>query len=374
MSPLLLPYRILITSSTSVVQLEHSTHRPRSKPGQNWTRFVLISDTHTSTFSVPDGDVLVHSGDLTNRGTLQEFETTMEWLLCAATPGQDVRTGMRSCVSFLTCGKLMCSVIAGNHDYALDEPWYMDNWRKLYTPSGFYEEPAPESTTSIRELFTGRRARDAGIVYLENEEYKFRVREGGKEWSVFGSPVNISSGSCQWGFGYKPADGEAVVAQYPKTDILITHGPPHNVLDATNRKECAGCPALASRVQELRPRLHVFGHIHESRGAYVHLWDGDSGLPDVQNDAQVQSDVDAKSKGASLLGRNKSTASSNLLGKLWPFRRNLEEVVEDESREQTLFVNAANSPGGPRPGKDDLDMRVKVGRDGFQPIIVDLKE
>ncbi|KAJ6469427.1 Metallo-dependent phosphatase-like protein [Mycena sanguinolenta] len=297
MPPHLLPHRTLITSSTSVVQLEHSAHGSRSKPGENWTRFVLISDTHTSIFSVPDGDVLVHSGDLTNRGTLQEFEITMEWLYALPHPVK--------------------IVVAGNHDYALDGGWYMNNWRKLYTPGGFYEEPEPESTAAIRELFVGQRARDAGIVYLENEEHKFRAREGGKEWSIFGSPCTPVTG--QWGFGYKPADGKAVVANYPKTDILITHGPPHNILDATNRKEYAGCPALASRVRELRPRLHVFGHIHESRGAYVHIWDEDYGLPNVQNDAQVQLDVDAKSKRASFLGRNKSTASSNLLGKLWPF-------------------------------------------------------
>ena len=31
-------------------------------------------------FHVPDGDVLLHSGDLTETGTEEEFKTTMEWL------------------------------------------------------------------------------------------------------------------------------------------------------------------------------------------------------------------------------------------------------------------------------------------------------
>lgn len=45
-----------------------------------WTRFVCISDTHARRFPVPPGDVLLHSGDLTNTGKVKEFRTTMEWL------------------------------------------------------------------------------------------------------------------------------------------------------------------------------------------------------------------------------------------------------------------------------------------------------
>lgn len=30
-----------------------------------YTRFVLVSDTHTRTFPVPPGDILLHAGDLT---------------------------------------------------------------------------------------------------------------------------------------------------------------------------------------------------------------------------------------------------------------------------------------------------------------------
>ncbi|KAJ7089217.1 hypothetical protein B0H15DRAFT_279689 [Mycena belliarum] len=70
------------------------------------------------------------------------------------------------------------------------------------------------------------------------------------------------------------------------TDILLTHGPPHGVLDRTTKATLAGCPALAARLAALRPRLHVFGHIHEARGAYVHLWER-AARPSAQNAAQV---------------------------------------------------------------------------------------
>jgi hypothetical protein len=46
-----------------------------------------------------------------------------------------------------------------------------------------------QSAQSIRELLLGPRAVEANIFYLQNEEHKFTVREGGKEWSVYGSPV-----------------------------------------------------------------------------------------------------------------------------------------------------------------------------------------
>lgn len=53
----------------------------RSHPGWEWTRFVCISDTHSrEPTSLPDGDVLIHAGDLTAWGTPKEMYTTIDWL------------------------------------------------------------------------------------------------------------------------------------------------------------------------------------------------------------------------------------------------------------------------------------------------------
>ena len=54
------------------------------------------------------------------------------------------------------------------------------------------------------------------------------------------------------------------------TDVLVTHGPPLGVLDTTLRGEPVGCAALRGRVAQLRPRLHLFGHIHEAYGVVDH--------------------------------------------------------------------------------------------------------
>ena len=52
------------------------------------TRFVCVSDTHNASpadgaFKLPDGDVLVHAGDLTNQGTYAEIRKTLDWIEAA---------------------------------------------------------------------------------------------------------------------------------------------------------------------------------------------------------------------------------------------------------------------------------------------------
>jgi hypothetical protein len=43
------------------------------------------------------------------------------------------------------------------------------------------------------ELMKGPAAIDAGIAYLDCEEYRFSVKNGGRTWSVYGSPVSRST-------------------------------------------------------------------------------------------------------------------------------------------------------------------------------------
>jgi Icc-related predicted phosphoesterase len=50
------------------------------------------------------------------------------------------------------------------------------------------------------------------------------------------------------------------------TDVLITHGPPYGFLDSILNEQHAGCQDLLRKVLTLQPRVHVFGHIHESYG------------------------------------------------------------------------------------------------------------
>lgn len=50
-------------------------------PGAEWTRLVCLSDTHSRThWDVPPGDVLIHAGDLTRRGWLEQLKDTLKWI------------------------------------------------------------------------------------------------------------------------------------------------------------------------------------------------------------------------------------------------------------------------------------------------------
>jgi predicted phosphohydrolase len=50
--------------------------------------------------------------------------------------------------------------------------------------------------------------------------------------------------------------------------VVMTHGPPYGVGDRTPRDTHAGSRALLRRLQDVQPRLAVFGHIHAGRGLY----------------------------------------------------------------------------------------------------------
>lgn len=53
-------------------------------------------------------------------------------------------------------------------------------------------------------------------------------------------------------------------------EVLITHGPPQGILDEVARGQAVGCRWLKERIDKLEKlKLHVFGHIHESRGMRI---------------------------------------------------------------------------------------------------------
>lgn len=56
------------------------------------------------------------------------------------------------------------------------------------------------------------------------------------------------------------------------TDILVTHSPPAGILDATYRKYRVGSKSLRCEMLRIKPKLHVFGHIHEGYGEDAEEW------------------------------------------------------------------------------------------------------
>ena len=212
-----------------------------SRRENNTTRIVLMSDTHGRHRQVPlpkSADVLIHAGDLTQRGeagTLQDLANYLADL-------QQQRQGTPRFQRVI--------LIAGNHDVTLQPSFYQRQQR--------YARVRPmDCEKAVQAL-------KASCTYLEDKSCSLWPNSCGLR--VYGSPWSPEFG--EWAFTKPLGEMEPLWQAIPDdTDILITHGPPYKRGDQVHRHEHVGCPALLDHVQRrVKPRLHVFGHIHEERG------------------------------------------------------------------------------------------------------------
>ncbi len=181
-------------------------------------KIICISDTHGEheLVRLPEGDVLVHAGDITAHGSRADFVAFVEWF--SAQPHKH---------------KIF---IGGNHDTFL--------------------ENEPDEVISLSKA--------CGVHYLNDSGVDI---EGTKFW---GSP--ITPRFHDWSFMRDEAEIDQHWSLIPDdTNILITHGPVWGILDEVERSEIetehTGCKSLAIRVESIAPAYHVFGHIHEQFGS-----------------------------------------------------------------------------------------------------------
>lgn len=178
------------------------------------TRIVAISDTHGlhRELVLPQGDVLIHAGDITNIGELPVLQDFNDWL--KVQPFKE---------------KI---VIAGNHDRCFESPTKRLAARKILNEA----------------------------IYLENSGCQV---EGLTFW---GSPM--TSTMPFWAFAYtNESERIPVWDKMPADlDVLITHTPPRNILDYTISNEHVGDGLLNSYIAKNKPKYNIFGHIHESYG------------------------------------------------------------------------------------------------------------
>ena len=203
------------------------------RPGS--VRFVCISDTHSKNpyDAIPDGDVLLHCGDFSQTGTLEEVAKFAEW--------------------FGSLPHARKILIAGNHDLALHGASY--------------------GATSVRfghgvadVAGTCAKAR-ALIDAIPNCEYLCDSGTIVAGLRIWGSPWTPAF--CGWAFNQpRGAESRQRWRLIPSdTDILLTHGPPLGHGDETSRRVRAGCLDLLDEIQtRIKPRYHCFGHIHEGHG------------------------------------------------------------------------------------------------------------
>ncbi|KAL0955416.1 hypothetical protein HGRIS_001663 [Hohenbuehelia grisea] len=271
-------------------------------------------------------------------------------------------------------------IIAGNHDLTLHEGWYDDNFQR-------WHRNGKEDLKPILDMLRGPEAQAARLVYLQDESHSFQTKRDGRTWTVYGSPW--SPEFFNWAFNYERDKAEQYVGKYPRADILLTHGPPYNALDATRLREHVGCRALAERLPLIRPRIHLFGHIHEAHGARVIDWDlqAREAVPwntpgqhaaDAPEEIRTLDEDDTSLAVASVDGSLDAASCTFSNGAKAVSRAGTGAVKVDAAPDdfstlgRTVIVNAANWPTGPRAWRDGAN--VPFGGIGFQPVIVDLKD
>lgn len=68
-------------------------------------------------------------------------------------------------------------------------------------------------------------------------------------------------------FDWIPHLGKEIIDQYKeKVDILVTHWPPYGILDTVFKRDRGGSKGILKFVREIKPKIHIFGHIHEGYG------------------------------------------------------------------------------------------------------------
>lgn len=175
-------------------------------------KVVAIADTHGFFPEVPQGDTLVHCGDITGYGKTKELRKIAKFF-----------GGLEHTHKIF---------IAGNHDWCFQE--------------------YPEESRNI--------LKDNNIIYLQDE---YIVIEGIK---FYGSPWTPEF--FNWAFMLPRYELEQTWQKIPAdTNVLLTHGPPLFKLDwSIQGGSPVGCEHLRNRIEQLDVSFHLFGHIHHSYG------------------------------------------------------------------------------------------------------------
>lgn len=185
-------------------------------------RVVFISDTHTlhDELYIPSCDLLIHAGDYSSRGSKRDTASFLEWF--DRQPAEH---------------KIF---IDGNHDISGDPKFMRETNADIW-----FDEIVQKYSGSITRLINNG-TETCGL-------------------KVWGSPATPWFHGDYWAYNYyRGEEIRKVWDQIPEgLDILITHGPPKGIFDLTPTYTKAGCEELREAVKLKKPKIHVFGHIHQ---------------------------------------------------------------------------------------------------------------
>jgi Icc-related predicted phosphoesterase len=87
----------------------------------------------------------------------------------------------------------------------------------------------------------------------------------------FGLGAGIPVTPWDWSFDLEEGEARAMLEPCPEGAVLVLHSPPKGHCDAGGDGMNFGSPALRDAIVAKRPRLAVFGHIHEAWGCESEL-------------------------------------------------------------------------------------------------------
>lgn len=182
-------------------------------------KIVLISDSHgLHGFykKLPEADMIIHSGDVSMRGTKNQVLDFLTW--------------------YSSLPYRYKIFIAGNHDFLFEDD------------AEFIKNNMPEN-----------------LIYLENSGICI------ENIQFYGTP--ITPFFHNWAFNR--FRGEQIKKYWDaipeNVEFLISHGPPYNILDKVNNfynpEQNVGCRDLKNMLFKLKHlKVMQFGHIHEAYG------------------------------------------------------------------------------------------------------------
>jgi len=176
-------------------------------------KICCISDTHSQhkQITIPKCDLLLHAGDFSEWGEEQELVDFLTW--------------------FESQPAIYKVFISGNHDWICEK---RPDW--------------------VRTIVSGY-----DVIYLRDETFTI------DNLNIYGYPWQPKF--CNWAFNANSKQRKRFVKQIPNTtDIIISHGPPLQILDQVFRGNHVGCEFLSQRAQNIKPMICLVGHIHESYG------------------------------------------------------------------------------------------------------------
>jgi len=175
-------------------------------------RMVCISDTHSlDPGHIPDGDILIHAGDITDYGNPAELQAAINHYSALPHPHK--------------------YIIAGNHDSYLD--------------------PTSRATLSLadqqHEPLDWR-----SLKYLQHSSHKLYLPTHKRTLNIYGAPQSPLP-DPKYAFTNPGTENPWKDTIPSDIDILITHTPPKHHLDLP---QALGCPHLAAEVERVKPLLH----------------------------------------------------------------------------------------------------------------------